>query len=60
MQIGGIKNNSITEHLIVVVVKIWMKTNKTSKTICIFKAFNMDKFFNKEGLIDTLHTMLTK
>ena len=30
------------------------------KTICIFEAFNMEKFFDKEGLIDTLHTMLTK
>ena len=37
-----------------------MKTNKTSKTICIFDAFDMETFFDKEGLIDTLHTMLTK
>ena len=34
--------------------------NETSKTICIFEAFDMKKFFYKEGLIDTLHTMLTK
>ena len=51
MQIGGIKNNSSSEHLIV--VKTWMKT-------CIFEAFDMEKFFDKEELIDTLHTMLTK
>ena len=58
MQIRGIKNNSISGHLIV--VKTWMKTNETSKTVCIFEAFDMDKFFDMEGLIDTLHTMLTK
>ena len=37
-----------------------MNTNETSKTVCIFETFNMEKFFDKEGLIDTLHTMLTK
>ena len=36
MQIGGMKGNSSSEHLIV--VNTWMK---------------MEKFFNKEGLIDT-------
>ena len=41
MQIGGIKNNSSTEQLIV--VKTWIKSNETSKTICIFEAFNMEK-----------------
>ena len=44
MQTGGIKNNSSTEQLIV--VKTWMKSNKTRKTICIFQAFNMEKCFN--------------
>ena len=28
--------------------------------MCIFEAFDMEKFFNKEGLIDTLHTMYTQ
>ena len=37
-----------------------MKTNETGGTVCIFEAFDMEKFFDKEGLIDTLHTMLTK
>ena len=37
-----------------------MKTNETGNTVCIFEAFDMEKFFDKEGLIDTLHTMLTK
>ena len=37
-----------------------MKTNKVGETVCIFEAFDMEKFFDKEGLIDTLHTMYTK
>ena len=53
MQIGGIKNNSSSEHLII--VKTWMKTNEVDETVGIFK----EKFFYKEGLIDT-HTMYTK
>ena len=58
MQIGRIKNNSSIEQLIE--VKMWMKSKDTSKTRCIFEAFDMEKFFDKEGLIDTLQTMLTK
>ena len=52
------KKKSSTEHLIV--VKTWMKTNETSNTTCILHAFDMEKFLDKEGLIDTLHTMYTK
>ena len=55
MQIGRIKGNSSAGHL--TVVKTWMKTNETGNTLCIFKAFDMEKFFDKEGLIDTLHTV---
>ena len=52
------KGNSCSEHLIV--VKTWMKTNETSNTVSIFEALDMEKFFDKEGLIDTLHTMYRK
>ena len=55
LQIGGMKENSSSEHLIV--VKTWMKTNEVGETTCIFEAFDMEKFFDKEWLIDTLHTM---
>ena len=41
-------------------LKTWMKTNKVGETICIFEAFDMEKFFDKEGFIDTLHTMYTQ
>ena len=43
-----------------IVVKTWMKTIEVGETICIFEAFDMEKFFDKEGLIDTLHNMPTK
>ena len=52
------RGNSRIEHLIF--VNKWMKTNKVGGTVCIFEAFDMEKSFDKEGLIDTLHTMLTK
>ena len=39
MQIDGIKNNTSSEQLIV--VQTWMKSNETSRTICIFQAFDM-------------------
>ena len=38
----------------------WMKINEVGETVCIFKAFDMEKFFDKERFIDTLHTMRTK
>ena len=58
MQIGGMKGHTSSEHLIV--VKTWMKTNQVGETTCIFEAFDMEKFFDKEGLIDTLYTMYTE
>ena len=58
IQIGGIKNNSSAEHLIV--LKTWMKLMETQNKAGIFQAFDMEKFFDKEGLIDTLYTIYTK
>ena len=55
IQIGGIAGNTCTEHPIV--LKHWMKSNKTKGVVGIFQTFYMEKFFNKEGLIDTLYTM---
>ena len=37
-----------------------MATKEVGETVCIFQAFDMEKFFDKEGLIDTLHTMYAK
>ena len=36
------------------------ENNEVGETTCIFEAFDMEKFFDKEGLIDTLHTMYTQ
>ena len=52
------KGNSSSEHLIV--VKRWMKTIEVGETVCIFETFDMEKFFEKEGLVDTLHTVYTE
>ena len=57
IQIGGIKNNSSSEHLMV--LKTWMKTLETQNKTGIFQAFDMEKFFDKEGLVDTLNTVYT-
>ena len=37
-----------------------MKTNETKGILGIFQAFDMEKFFDKEGLIDTLQTIYTQ
>ena len=37
-----------------------MKTLETQNKTGIFQAFDMEKFFDKEGLVDTLNTMYTK
>ena len=37
-----------------------MKGNKTKGEVGILQAFDMEKFFNNEGLIDTLYTIYTK
>ena len=33
---------------------------KLGNQVCIFEAFDIEKIFDNEGLIDNLHTMLTK
>ena len=49
MQIGGMKGNSSSEHLIV--VKTWMKTNQVGATTCIFEAFNVENSLTKRDLL---------
>ena len=46
--------NTSTEHFIL--LKTWMRKNETKGIVGIFQAFEMGKFFDKEGLIDTLYT----
>ena len=53
MQIGGMKGNSSSEHLIV--VKTWMKTNAVGETTCTFTWRNSS---TKRDLL-TLYTLCT-
>ena len=58
IQIGIIAGITRTEHMIV--FKTWMKNIEIKEEKGIFQAFDMEKFFGKEGLKDTLHTMYTE
>ena len=42
------------------VLKTWMKTLETQNKTGIFQPIGMEKFFDKEGLVDTLNTMYTR
>ena len=46
------------EHL--VTLKTWMKTKESSKEGGIIQTFDMEKFFDKESLLDTMVTLKTK
>ena len=39
---------------------MYQKTNEVRGTVEIFQAFDMENFFDKEGLIDILYCMYTK
>ena len=48
------KSKSV-EHL--VTLKTWMAVKEQKKENGIFQVFYMEKFFDKESLIDTMHTL---
>ena len=58
IQIGGMPNSSSVEHL--VTLKIWMKTLEESNRMGIINTFDMEKFFDKESLIDIMYTLCKK
>ena len=58
IQIGGIPEASSVEHL--VTMKTWMKIKEDSKKGGIIQTFDMEKFFDKESLIDTMVTVKRK
>ena len=58
IQIGGIPKASSVEHL--VTLKTWMKLKESSKTAGIIQTFDMEKFFDKESLLDTMVTLKNK
>ena len=55
IQIGGMPKSMSVEHL--VTLKTWMAMKEQKKENGIFQVFDMEKFFDKESLIDTMHTL---
>ena len=58
IQIGGMPNSSSVEHL--VTLKTWMKTLEESHRMGVINTFDMEKFFDKESLMDIMYTLWTK
>ena len=58
IQIGGIPKSSSVEHL--VTMKTWMKIKEDRKEGGIIQTFDMEKFFDKESLLDTMVTLKKK
>ena len=55
IQIGGKAGHSSIEHL--VLIKTWMLNMEVNNGSGIFQGFDMEKFFDKESLIDTLKAL---
>ena len=51
-------NSSSVEHL--VTLKIWMKMLEESKRMGIINTYDMEKFFNKESLMNIMYTLWKK
>ena len=58
IQIGGVPKASSVEHL--VTMKTWMKLKEETKEGGIIQTFDMEKFFDKESLVDTMFTLKTR
>ena len=58
IQIGGIPKSMSVEHL--VTVKTWMAMKEHKKENGIFQVFDMEKFFDKESLMDAMFTLNKK
>ena len=58
IQIGGVPKASSVEHL--VTMKTWMKLKEGTKEAGIIQTFDMEKFSDKESLVDTMFTLKTK
>ena len=58
IQIGGMPKSSCSEHLLT--LKTWMLSKETKKENGIFQVFDMEKFFDKESLLDAMYTLSTR
>ena len=57
-KIGGKSGHSSIEHL--VLIKTWMLGMEVNNGSGIFQGCNIEKFFDKERLIDTLNALYVK
>ena len=55
LQIGGMPKSMSVEHL--VTLKTWMSWKEQKKENGIFQVFDMEKFFDKESLLDIMYTL---
>ena len=55
IQIGGMPGSSSVELL--VTLKTWMLMKEEKKCNRIFQAFDIEKFFDKESLMDIMFTL---
>ena len=55
IQIGGMPGHNSTEHL--VTLKTWMKQLEEKKDSGILSLYDMEKFFDKESLLDCMNTL---
>ena len=58
IQIGGIPKASSVEHL--VTMKTWIQIKEDTKQGGIINTYDMEKFFDKERLIDIMYTLKKK
>ena len=55
MQLGGMPGASSVEHLLT--LKTWMASKKQFKSDGIFQVIDMEKFYDKESLLDCMYTL---
>ena len=55
IQIGGMPGSFSVEHL--VTLNTWMLMKEEKKCNGIFQTFDMEKFFDKESLMDAMYTL---
>ena len=55
IQIGGMPGSSSVEHL--ATLKTWMLMKEEKKCNGIFQTFYMEKFFDKESLLDVMNML---
>ena len=58
IQLGGRPGCSSVEHL--VVLKTWIKMKEETKKPAIFQTFDMQKFFDRESLLDCMNSLSTR